>query len=105
MKTDAGKPLLVIKEVPVCQGLTTKILARYDTIIFWATVQGLVYSRMGVIKLPESFCNLLISPEFAEVFATMGLTRVSQLVLNGIDIPRVYEMMDNLTEGGANSNH
>ena len=55
---------------------------------------------MGVIKLPESFRNLLISPKFADVFTTMGLTRISKLPLNEIDIPRVFEMMENLTEGG-----
>ena len=71
MKTEAAKPFQILKEVPVCLGLTTKILARYDTMIFWATIQGLAHPRMGKIKLPESYRNLLISLEFAEVFEAM----------------------------------
>ena len=69
MKTEAEKPFLVVKEVPVCQGLTTEILARHVTVIFWSTIHGPQFSRMGVIKLPKSFHNLLANPEFTKVFA------------------------------------
>ena len=55
---------------------------------------------MGVIKLPESYRNLLISPEFAEVFEAMGLTGISHLPINGIDINRVFKMLENMSEGG-----
>ena len=30
----------------------------------------------------------------------MGLTEISQLPINGIDIPRVYEMLDNMNKEG-----
>ena len=79
MKTEGGKPFQILKEVPVSLGLTTEILARYDTTLFWATIQGPAHPRMGVIKLPESFQHLLMSPEFEEVFQTLGLAGISQL--------------------------
>ena len=79
MKTEEGRPFQILKEVPVSLGLTPEILARYDTTLFWATVQGPAHPRMGVIKLPESFQHLLGSPEFEEVFQTLGLGGISQL--------------------------
>lgn len=66
-----------MKEVLVCLGLISEILARYDTAIFWATMQGPAHPRMGIIKLPESFQHLLMSPEFEDVFKAMGLEGIS----------------------------
>lgn len=57
---------------------------------------------MGIIKLPESFQNMLMSPEFEELFQAMGLAAgISQLPLNGVDICRVYEMLNNMKSGRA----
>ena len=100
MKTEEGKTFQILKEVPVCLGLTSEILARYDTAIFWATVQGPAHPRMGVIKLPESFQHLLMSPKFKDVFKAMGLDGISQMPRNGVDIRRVYEMLENMKTGG-----
>lgn len=86
MKSEGGKTFQILKEVPVCLGLTSDILARYDTAIFWATVRGPTHPRMGVIKLPKSFQHLFMSPEFEDVFKAMGLDGISQMPLNGVDI-------------------
>lgn len=56
---------------------------------------------MGVIKLPESFQHLLMSPELEDVFKAMGLDEISQMPLNGVDIRRVYKMLENVKAGGA----
>ena len=93
MKEEPDQSFLVLRETPVLQGLTTELLARHDTLVFWAIVNNPEMNRMVVIKQPESFQQLLSSQEFAEVFSHLGLTPISKLQMNGIDIPRVYEML------------
>ncbi|MCO5579997.1 hypothetical protein L7F22_033863 [Adiantum nelumboides] len=91
---------MVIRETPVLQGLTSELLAKHNTLIFWAIVNNPDLNRMAVIKQTESFQQLLSSQEFAEVFAHLGLTNISRLPMNGIDIPRLYEMLENLQDSG-----
>ena len=58
-------------------------------------------STMTVIRLPETYQNLLRSEELEDIFSTSGLGECVALPLNGVDLPRVYAMLENLKEYGA----
>ncbi|KAI5074634.1 hypothetical protein GOP47_0010595 [Adiantum capillus-veneris] len=61
MQVELEKPFMVQRETSVLQGLTSELLARHDTLIFWAVVNNPNGERMAVIKQPESFQQLLSS--------------------------------------------
>ena len=56
---------------------------------------------MMVIRFPETYQNLLRSEELEDIFNTSGLGDCAALPLNGVDLPRVYAMLENLKEDGA----
>ena len=56
---------------------------------------------MTVIRLPETYQNLLRSKELEDIFNTSGLGDCAELPLNGVDLPRVYSMLENLKEDGT----
>ena len=56
---------------------------------------------MTVIRLPETYQNLLQSEELEDIFSTSGLSDCVALPLNGVDLPRVYAKLENLREDGA----
>ena len=81
--------------------LSPELLAKFETCIFWDTAVAPDGGKMAVIRLPESFQNLLRSDDFSEWFDRTGLTDCVALPLNGIDLPRVYAMQENLKPDGT----
>lgn len=100
MVREPPRPFRIIKESPTLQVLTTKILARHDTILVWAMMDNPEHQGMTVIKQPESFQRLLASQEFAELFKALGLTETSRLAMYGINVSMVYEMLENMNDQG-----
>ena len=69
--------------------------------MFWDLANAADGGTMTVIRLPETYQNLLRSEELEDIFSTSGLSACVALPLNGIDLPRVYAMLENLKEDGA----
>ena len=81
--------------------LRQDLLTRHNTCIFWDTANAPDGSSMTVIRLPETYQNLLRSEELEDIFRTSGLGDCAALPLNGVDLPRVYSMLENLKEDGT----
>ncbi|MCO5601468.1 hypothetical protein L7F22_055589 [Adiantum nelumboides] len=108
-KEEKGKKKMQKTQVPfaitpgntVQLSLTPELLTKYDTCIFWDTTKAPDGGKIAVTQLPESFGNLLKSEDFEEWFDLSGLTDIVSLPLNGVDLPRVYSMLENLKADGT----
>ena len=99
--TKSRIPYEIFQGHTVQLNLTQDLLTRHNTCILWDTANAPDGSTMTVIRLPKTYQNLLRSEELEDIFNTSGLGDCVALPLNGVGLPRVYSMPENLKEYGA----
>ena len=71
--TKSQTPFEIFLGHTVQLNLTHDLLTRHNTCIFWDTANAPDGSTMTVIRLPETYQNLLQSEELEDIFSTSGL--------------------------------